>query len=126
MHPYFQAYLANERREELLRTAEVMRPFNNQHHASTLTHNRHIFLYLLLGLPIVTDKQSRQNVLPQSLEARYHAALRMTALIALALGILIGSLLASRFGLLPAVLLDSTVVLVVTALILLRLRTLAM
>lgn len=116
MHPYFHEHLANQRREELLREAAMMRILNNQDRPSSLSDNRYIFWYLLVGSPILTCKRTGQDLL----QARYKAALHMMGIVALALGVLIGSLVDSWFGLAPAVLLDGAVVLVLAALVAVR------
>lgn len=116
MHPHFHEHMANQRREELLREAAVARILHNQNRPFPVSNNRYILWYLLIGSPNLTDKQSGQDLL----SARYKATLRMMGVVALTLGVLIGSLLDRGFGLAPAALLDGAVVLALAALVVLR------
>ena len=118
MHPYLSQQLANQRREELLRDAAAIRPFISDERLSTIANNRVLLLYLLIGLPLPASKQPEQDRCQE--RAHYNAALRMIGLIALALGVLAGSLLDNRFGLAPAALVDGVVVAVLMGLVLSR------
>ncbi len=104
MHPQLCQQLANQHREELLRDAAATRRFISDERLSTIANKRVFLLYLLIGLP-----------LPAS-----NAAFRMIGLVALALGVLAGSLLDNRFGLAPAALVDGAVVAMLVALVLSR------
>ncbi len=118
MHPHLSQQLANQRRQELLRDAAAARPFIDDGRRSTI--DRGFLLYLLIGLPV--SKQPGQEMRKEQAhyQAHYNAALRMIGLVALALGVLAGSLLDNHFGLAPAALVDGAVVAVLLALVLSR------
>jgi hypothetical protein len=117
MHPYLQEHLARQRRDELLREAATTHLLHDKDHQSLITTIKPLLLYLLVGSPRPFGKPSQQGYYEQ---AHSRAALRMTGVIALALGVLAGSLLDGRFGLAPAMLLDSSVLLVMLALMMAR------
>jgi hypothetical protein len=117
MHPYLQEHLARQRRDELLREAATTHLLNHIDHQSFLSRIKPLLLYLLAGSPRPSGKPSQQGYYEQ---AHSRAALRMTGLIALALGVLVGSLLDGRFGLAPAVLLDSAVLLMILVVVAVR------
>jgi len=118
MHPQLSQQLANQHREELLRDAAATRRFISDERLSTSANKRVFLLYLLIGLPLPASKQPEQDARQE--QAHYNAALRMIGLVALALGVLAGSLLDNRFGLAPAALVDGAVVAMLVALVLSR------
>jgi hypothetical protein len=118
MHPYLSEHLANQRREELLRDAAATYPSTSEGHLSTIANNRASLLYLLIGLPLAASKQPERDLLPD--RARYSAAFRMISLVALSLGVLVGSLLDSRFGLASVAYVDGAVVAMLVGLVLSR------
>ncbi len=79
-----------------------------------------ILWYLLFGLYVPSYKHLGQELLLDRLQERLNAVLRMICIVSLALGLLIGSLLASRFGPIPATLLSSVAFLVVSVPVLVR------
>jgi hypothetical protein len=118
MHPQLSQQLANQHREELLRDAAATRRFINDERLSTI--DRGFLLYLLIGLP--ASKQPEQDMRHEQAhyQAHYNAAFRMIGLLALAPGVLAGSLLDNRFGLAPAALVDGAVVAMLVGLVLSR------
>jgi hypothetical protein len=111
MHLHFHEQLARQRREELLRDAATTRPFTREERTSSDANNRALLSYLLFGQALPTSKQ-----LEHQEQTHSTGLLRMVGLVALALGVLAGSLLDSRFGLAPAVVADGAVVLVLMGL----------
>jgi hypothetical protein len=118
MLPHLSERLASQRREELLREAAAHRRFRSEDRPSTIANNRAFLGYLLFGQSLPAGKQPEPGLLMD--QARYRAALRMIGLLALALGVLAGSLLDSRFGLAPAVLVDGAVVAILAGLLVSR------
>lgn len=114
MHPLTE-HLANQRREELLRNAAAARPSVSEDRPLSIANTRAFLVYLLFGRSLPAGKQPEPDLRLD--QARYRAALRMIGLLALALGVLAGSLLDSRFGLVPAVLVDGAVVAIVAGLL---------
>ena len=118
MHPHIQEQLAKQHREELLRAAATTRPFIDDERPSSFAKNRALLSYLLFGRPFSAGKQPGRNLFLE--QAHSAGILRMVGLVALALGLLAGSLLDSRFGLAPAAFVDGAVVLAVTGLVVSR------
>jgi hypothetical protein len=118
MYPHFYEHLANQRRDELLRDAQATRLLKREELLSSIANNRGFLLYLLFGLPLPASKPPERALLLD--QAHFNAALRVIGLVALALGVLAGSLLDSRFGLAPAVLVDGAVAMVMMVLALSR------
>jgi hypothetical protein len=114
MHPSFHEHLAHQRIDELLREAHTRRLLNHVDHQTLLSSIKPLLLYLLAGSPLQSGRLIGDIYHEQ---AQVNSALRMTGLVALALGVLAGSLLANRFGLAPAALLDSAVLLAMLALV---------
>ncbi len=118
MYPFFSEHLANQRRDELLRDATATRLLVREELSSSIAKNRVLLLYLLFGLPLPSGKSLEPALFLD--QTHYNAALRMIGLVALALGVLAGSLLDSRFGLAPAVFVVSVVLVVLMMLALAR------
>ena len=112
MHPLLNQQMAKLHMEELQREATAMRLANSANantSRKTGDHSsRSILLYLLFGLHTPAHT------------GRMHAALRSVGFMALGVGSLLGSLLSTRLGLLPAILLSSTICLAVSLPILAR------
>lgn len=117
MHPYLQEHLSRQHRDELLREATTTHLLNHMDQRSFLSRLKPLFLYLLTGSIWPSGKLSQQRYYEQ---AHSRAILRLTGVIALALGVLVGSLLDGQFGLAPAVMLDSVVLMVVLVLVVVR------
>jgi hypothetical protein len=117
MHPYLHEYFARQRRDMLLQEVATTHLLHDHDHQPPITSIRPLLLYLLAGSPRPSGKPSQQWCYEQ---AQSRAALRLTGVVALALGVLAGSLLDGQFGLTPAVLLDSTMLLVVLVLVVMR------
>lgn len=115
MYPHLSEHLAKQRRDELLRDAAATRLLVREELTSSIANNRVFLLYLLFGLPLPSSKSPEGALLLD--QAHYNGALRAIGLVALALGVLTGSLLDSRFGLAPAVFVDAAIALVMLALI---------
>lgn len=118
MYPHLSEHLAKQRRDELLRDAAATRLLVREELKSSIANNRVFLLYLLFGLPLPSSKLPERALLLD--QAHYNRALRTIGLVALALGVLTGSLLDSRFGLAPAVFVDAAVAVVMLALVLSR------
>lgn len=100
MHPLFHEHLALERRARLQREVAAARragELADQHMASPL------LWYLLLGGSFPTKPLYEQDDVLERLQDRWRKTASALALLALALGSLVGSLLDSRYGLLPAI-----------------------
>jgi len=118
MHPFFSEHLANQRRDELLRDGTATRLLVREELSSSIAKNRVHLLYLLFGLPLPAGKSPEPALFLD--QAYFNAALRMIGMVALALGVLAGSLLDSRFGLARAVFVDGTVAVLMLVLALAR------
>ncbi len=117
-HPDIALQLAKQRREEFLRDAEALHVLNSEDRRSSLTNSRAFLGDLLVDQPFPANTQPGWDILLD--QAHSDAALRVRGLVALALGMLAGSLLDSRFGLAPAVLVDGAVVAVLIGLVVSR------
>ena len=125
MHPSFTEQMSTKRIEELHREATAMQRMN---HAKSDFVNKTgsnsftpILWYLLFGLHIQTSSQKQgEGYTLKGFQARLNATMWMVGFIALGLGLLIGGFLYSNFGLLPIVLLSSTILIAVSFPILLR------
>lgn len=128
MHPLFHEQMAKQRMEELQREAAAIQRVNcanNNLDNKTGNHSfNHILWYLLIGLHIPPSNQNQGGMREENtlgrLQARLNATTQMVGLVALGLGLLIGGLLNSRFGLVPIVLLSGIVLVAVTFPILMR------
>jgi len=122
MYPHFYEHLAKQHMEELQREAATMRRAYSVESATSDGDNTRtrILWYLLFGLYVPSYKHLGQELLLDRLQERLNAVLRMICIVSLALGLLIGSLLASRFGPIPATLLSSVAFLVVSVPVLVR------
>jgi len=122
MYPHFYEHLAKQHMEELQREAATMRRAYSVESATSDGDNTRtrILWYLLFGLHVPSYKRLGQELLLDRLQERLNAVLRMICIVSLALGLLIGSLLASRFGPIPATLLSSVAFLVVSVPVLVR------
>jgi len=122
MYPHFYEHLAKQHMEELQREAATMRRAYSVESATSDGDNTRtrILWYLLFGLYVPAYKHLGQELLLDRLQERLNAVLRKICIVSLALGLLIGSLLASRFGPIPATLLSSVAFLVVSVPVLVR------
>ena len=118
MHPFIQQQLSQQRMEELRR--EAMRSAYISHIGTPTRSNTRtpLMWYLLLGLLVPGEKQS--DFLLSRLQGRFRTTMRLVVMISLALGLLIGDLLDSKFGVIPSVVLSGVVFLVVAMPILWR------
>ena len=118
MHPFFQQQLAQQRMEELRREAvRTSYIANNKTPTRSNTRTR-ILSYLLQDLRVPGEKQG--DFLSYRLQGRFGATMRLVCMLSLALGLLIGSALDSKFGVFPAVVLSGMMVVVVGVPILMR------
>jgi len=120
MNPLLIERMAQMHREELLLEAAIAR-FVDQAHEDELrnrnAYERHRELWSsILGLPLMSS-----SINQEWLQRRMHATIRIVSLAAFGVGILAGSFLGSRFGLLPAVVFSSIVCLLIALPILARL-----
>ena len=128
MHPLFHEQMAKQRMEELQREAAAIQRVNRANsNLDNKTGNHsftHILWYLLIGLHIPPSSQNQDGMREENTLSRLQAPLKattqMVGLVALGLGLLIGGLLNSRFGLVPIVLLSGIVLVAVTFPILMR------
>ena len=125
MHPSFTEHMSTKRMEQFQREAMVMQRVN---HAKSSPDNTtgssslaRILWYLFFGLHIPTSNQKQGEAYTlQNFQARLNAMIWMIGCVALGLGLLIGSFINSNFGLLPIVLLSSSILVAVSLPILLR------
>ena len=118
MHPFFNQQMARLHREELQREATAAQ-------AADLVHaNTRAFWYLIFDLPILTSSTNEaplsQAITPTKLQGQIRAIIRTIGLGAFGIGLLIGSYLGTRFGLLPATLLGCIICLAISLPILRR------
>ena len=125
MHPSFHEQMSKQRMEALQREAAVAQltnlansDFGNKTGSNSLTG---ILYYLLFGLRIPTfnQKQGEESTAGR-FQANLNAITRVVGLVALGLGLLLGGFLYSSFGLVPIVLLTSSMLVVVSIPILIR------
>ena len=118
MHPFIQQQLARQRMEELRREA-AHSSYGARIDTSTRSKTRtHMLYYLLLGLRVQGEKQG--DFLLSGLQGRFRATMCLVCMISLALGLLIGSALDSKFGVSPAVVLSGVAFVVVMVPIVVR------
>ncbi len=117
MHPFLQQQLAQQRMEELRREA-VCTSYIANSKTRIRSNTRTLLSYLLLGLRVPGEKQG--DFLPYRLQGRFRATMRLVCMISLALGLLVGTALDSKFGVFPAVVLSGMMVVVVGVPILMR------
>ena len=118
MHPFIQQQLARQRMEELRREAERSSYIAKVNTPTQSKIHTRMLLYLLLGLRAPGEKQG--DFLPSRLQERFGATMRLVCLISLALGLLVGGFLDSRFGVIPAVVLSGVAFVVVMVPIVVR------
>ena len=119
MHPSFTDHMSTTRMDQYQREAMVMQRMNhaksnsdNPTGSSSLTRNLW-YVFFGLNIPTSSQKQGEAYTLP-GFQARLNATMWMIGCIALGLGLLIGSLINSNFGLLPIVLLSSIILIAVS------------
>ncbi|TMF46909.1 MAG: hypothetical protein E6I32_10960 [Chloroflexi bacterium] len=118
MHPFFQQQLAQQRMEELRREAVRTSYIANSKTPTRSNTRTRILSYLLLDLRVPGEKQG--DFLSYRLQGRFRTTMRLVCMLSLALGLLIGSALDSKFGVFPAVVLSGMMVVVVGVPILMR------
>ena len=125
MHPSFHEQMSKQRMEALQREAAFAHRAN---HVNSDLENKtgnqvftRILWYLLFGLhiPASSQKLSDEYTLT-GFQARLNATMWMVGFVALGLGLLIGGFLYSSFGLVPIVLLTSSMLVIVSIPILIR------
>ncbi len=118
MHPFLNQHMARLHREELQREATAAQA------ADMVQTNTRAFWYLIFDLPMLTSSTSNarltQVITPSKLQGQICAIIRAIALGAFGIGLLIGSYLGTRFGLLPATLLGCIICLAISLPILRR------
>ena len=116
MHPSFHEQMSKQRMEALQREAALTNRAKSviDNTAGNQAFTR-ILWYLLFGLhiPASSQKLSDEYTL-RGFQAHVHATMWMVGFIALGLGLLIGGFLYSSFGLVPIVLLTSSMLVVVS------------
>jgi len=118
MHPFLQQQLAQQRMEELRREAVCSSYIVNDETPTRSNTCTRVLSYLLLGLCGPGEKQG--DFLPYRLQGRFRATMRLVCMISVALGLLVGNALDSKFGVFPAVVLSGMMVVVVGVPILMR------
>ena len=118
MHPFLNQHMARLHREELQREATAAQ-------AADMAHaNTRAFWYLIFDLPILTYSAAEaplsQAITSTKLQGQIRAIIRTIGLGAFGIGLLIGSFLGTRFGLLPATLLGCIICLAISLPILRR------
>ncbi len=126
MHPRFNEQLASQHMQQLQRQAAMMRRVASEDIAIHPANRAYtsVLWYLLFGMQIPTHKveqdSSRYEYLPGKLQDRLGTMVRTIITITLALGVLIGSFLFSRFGLFSAALLSGALLVVISVPMLVR------
>ncbi len=118
MHPFLNQHMTRLHREELQREATAAQ-------AADVAHtNTRAFWYLIFGLPVLTSSTNEvplsQAITPTKLQSQIRAIIRTIALGAFGIGLLFGSYLGTRFGLLPATLFGCIICLAISLPILRR------
>jgi hypothetical protein len=119
MHPSFTEHMSKMRMEQFQREAMFMQRVNHAKSNPVIVPgnsslNRILwYVFFGLNLPTSSQKQSEINTV-QSFQSRLNAMMWMIGCIALGLGLLIGSFINSNFGLLPIVLLSSSILVAVS------------
>jgi len=126
MHPRFNEQLASQHMQQLQREAAMMRRVASKDiakHPSSRAYTS-VLWYLLFGMRIPTYKveqdSSRYEYLLDKLQNRLGTMVRTISMISLALGVLIGSFLFSRFGLFSAALLSGALLVAISVPMLIR------
>jgi len=126
MHPRFNEQLASQHMQQLQRQAAMMRRVASEDIAIHPANRAYtsVLWYLLFGMQIPTHKveqdSSRYEYLPGKLQDRLGTMVRTISTITLALGVLIGSFLFSRFGTFSAALLSGALLVVISVPMLVR------
>ena len=126
MHPRFNEQLASQHMQQLQREVAMMRRVASKDiakHPSSRAYTS-VLWYLLFGMRISTCKaeqdSSRYEYLLDKLQNRLGTMVRTISMISLALGVLIGSFLFSRFGTFSAALLSGALLVVISVPMLVR------
>src|SRR4249920_1658746 len=125
MHPSLTEQMSKQRMQVLQHEAAVAQRAN---HAKSVLDNTtgnqaftRILWYLLFGLHIPASSQKLNDEYTlRGFQAHLNATMWMVGFVALGLGLLIGGFLYSSFGLMPIVLLTSSLLVVVSIPILIR------
>lgn len=128
MHPQLHEQMAKQRMKELQREAAA---WQRAKEASASLDNKtgdhsftRILWYLLFGLRIPNYKHNqaalRHEITLDRFQERLNAAMRVVSLVALGLGLLIGSFLDSKSGMPLPVLLSGAILLIVALPVLVR------
>jgi type IV secretory pathway VirB2 component (pilin) len=119
MHPSFTNHMSTTRMEQFRREAIAMQRVNqaksgpdNAIGSRSLTHTLW-YVFFGLNMPASSQKQGETNIL-SSFQGHLSALIWMIGCIALGLGLLIGSFINSKFGLLPIVLLSGLILVAVS------------
>lgn len=125
MYPSITEHMSNQHMQVLQHEASVAQLKNRTNSDLNYgTSNDSLTLllwYLLFGMHIPTSNQKYAEDIPlRGLQANLNVITRVVGLVALGLGLLIGGLLYSSFGLAPIVLLASLILVVVSLPILMR------
>jgi hypothetical protein len=122
MHPLLNQQMADSHREHLLYEAAMARSAEQAY--KDLQANSDVYLFrrnlwrLVLGLPTWSSSFNqgllKQTITPVWIERRVRATIRTVGFGAFGVGILAGSFLGNRFGLLPAVLFACIVCLLIS------------
>jgi hypothetical protein len=126
MHPRFNEQLASQHMQQLQRESAMMRRVASEDIAILPASRAYtsVLWYLIFGMRISTYKaeqdSSRYEYVPDKLQDLLGTMVRTISAISLALGVLIGSFLFSRFGLFSAALLSGALLVVISVPILMR------
>ncbi|HEX6481886.1 MAG TPA: hypothetical protein VF043_23840 [Ktedonobacteraceae bacterium] len=122
MHPFLNQQMGDFHRTHLLHEAEIER--SSEQAYRDVQENKDVYWYRrdfwsrALGLPnrysSVDPAQLKQTIMPVWVQRRLPATIRTIGFSAFGVGMLAGSFLGSRFGLLPAVLLACIVCLTIS------------
>ena len=124
MHPFLNEHMAELHIRELQQQAAAECLAVEAGRKAGDPSPRQWLRYLLVGAytPDYNDRQSeiKQEGIPYWLQRRMHTATREVGLAALGVGFLAGGFLGTHFGLLPALVLSGTILLIISASIVVR------
>jgi len=121
MHPLLTEHIAKLHMRELQQQAAVERlaATASRHAGGHLSWQ--LLYYLLLGSYVPGYHQDQASMKQEAISRQsMHSIIRQVGLAALGIGFLAGGFLGTRFGLLPAAILSGTILLIISASIVLR------
>ena len=121
MHPLLIEHMAKLHIRELQQEAAVERLAAQASRQAGGHSSRQLLYYLLLGSYAPAYSQDQVSIKQEAIPRQStHSVTRQVGLAALGIGFLSGGFLGTRFGLLPAAILSGTILLIISASIVLR------